>query len=94
VQFQLVSRQPLDEEAYTAAWEALNGVPPLTEPTKVLPYASYLRDSAAAATPIEETWKDTVIVYPGTVTTIRVRFAPVDGSPGYGFDPTAGPGYV
>jgi FtsP/CotA-like multicopper oxidase with cupredoxin domain len=93
-QFQLVSRQTLDEVAYITDWEALNGSPPLSKPTISLPFESYVKDVAFGAKPLEQTWKDTIIVYPGMVNVIRIRFAPVDGSPEYSFDPTAGQGYV
>ena len=54
----------------------------------------YLKDAAPSPKPLEQTWKDTIIIYPKMVSIIRVRFAPVDGSSKYSFDPTAGPGYV
>lgn len=50
----------------------------------------------------EKGFKDTVVMYPGQVTRIAVRFAPTDmplgatapGENSYPFDPTSGPGYV
>jgi len=53
----------------------------------------YLIGQPKAAAAFEQGWKDTVEVFPGEVTIIRVRFTAQDGSP-YPFDPTAGPGYV
>jgi spore coat protein A len=42
----------------------------------------------------ERGWKDTVIMYPGQVTRIMVRWAPTDGSSSFPFDPDGGHGYV
>ena len=105
VQFQVVSRQSLNTAKYTADWIALNGEPPLDHPTVNLPVDKYLLGKPMAPMPNENGWKDTVTVYPGQVTIIRVRFAPLTSpstgpgapSPGvnqYPFDPTVGPGYV
>ena len=100
VQFQVVSRQKFNVGNYLADWMALNGVPPFMGPTKNLLLANYLLGAPKPPEPNEMGWKDTVIMYPGEVTTIRVRFAPqnaVGAAPGvnlYPFDPTVGPGYV
>ncbi len=105
VQFQVISRQALNTAKYTDDWIALNGEPPLDHPTVTLPVDNYLQGKPMPAMPNENGWKDTVIVYPGQVTIIRVRFAPLTApttgpgapSPGvnlYPFDPTVGPGYV
>ena len=105
VQFQVISRQSLNTAKYTADWIALNGEPPLDHSTVTLPVYNYLQGKTMAPMPNENGWKDTVIVYPGQVTIIRVRFAPLTSpstgpgapSPGvnqYSFDPTVGPGYV
>ncbi|MDH5375014.1 MAG: multicopper oxidase domain-containing protein, partial [Candidatus Bathyarchaeota archaeon] len=68
--------------------------------------APYLQKTPVLAGPgvfiTEHGWKDTIQMNPGEVTTIRVRFKPIDwdihqtGAPlfGYQFDPTTGPGYV
>ncbi len=53
------------------------------------PYLQGLRGPA----PNELGWKDTVIMYPGEVTRIVVRWKKQDGNP-YAFDATSGPGYV
>jgi spore coat protein A len=55
--------------------------------------AAYLQGPARPPQPNETGWKDTVIMYPGEVTRILVRWASQDGSP-FGFDATSGPGYV
>jgi spore coat protein A, manganese oxidase len=105
VQFQVISRQGINAAKYTSDWVALNGQPPLDHPTITLPINNYLQGKPVAPAPNENGWKDTVIVYPGQVTVIRVRFAPLTAptagpgapSPGvnlYPFDPTIGPGYV
>ncbi len=96
-QFQIVSRQKMDVGAYYNDWLALNGgmmMMPFTHAPEELPVAPYLIGKAKAPSPIEQGWKDTVQMNPGEVTIIRVRFAPVDGSGSYPFDPTYGPGYV
>jgi spore coat protein A, manganese oxidase len=102
-QFQLLGRQPFDHEAYEPAFAAANGTLPLDG---IAPNA----DGFTAYTPVdpapyyagpfrpwdrnERGWKDTVRMSPGEVTTILVRFAPIDGTSDYGFDPTHEPGYV
>ncbi len=94
VQFQLVSRQPFDDVAYLANWIALNGEPPLNHPTINLGnLTDYFTGPATGPEPDETGWLDTVTMYPGQITTIRIRYSQQDGSP-YTFDPTTGPGYV
>jgi len=107
VQFQVISRQPFNNPGYVAAWEALNGLPPLTAPTVSVPnWASFITGPAVAPPAGEMGWKDTVMMHPDEVTTIRIRFAPTEApitglgapaAPGYNvypFDPSVGPGYV
>ncbi|MDD1760408.1 MAG: multicopper oxidase domain-containing protein [Methanothrix sp.] len=93
VQFQVVSRQSFAHGEYMMDWIALNGQPPLDHPTKNLNLASYLSGSPRSAEKNEMGWKDTVQADPMTITTIRVRFKPQDGTE-FPFDPTVGPGYV
>jgi len=96
VQFQLVSRQRIDAAKYLDDWMELNGEPPLPldkVPTEV-GIGPYLKNKPKPAPPNEQGWKDTVQMNPGEVTIIRVRFAPIDGTPEYPFDATYGPGYV
>jgi len=102
VQFQLVSRQRIDDQKYLADWLAKNGATmlPFHEGHEVqeLDIAPYLKNKPKLAPPNEQGWKDTVQMNPGEVTIIRVRFAAIDGSGltpwYYSFDPSAGPGYV
>lgn len=94
VQFQLVSRQPIDADAYLDTWKALNGEPPLDHPTINLGnITDYYTGPATGPEPDEIGWLDTVTMYPGQITTIRIRYLQQDGSP-YSFDATTGPGYV
>jgi spore coat protein A, manganese oxidase len=94
VQFQVVSRQLFDKVAYRADWLKLNGgTLPFTAPTKELDYHPYLKGNPVYPAPNEMGWKDTIQATDEMVTTIRVRFAPIDGSPSYPFDATVGPGY-
>jgi FtsP/CotA-like multicopper oxidase with cupredoxin domain/fibronectin type 3 domain-containing protein len=107
VQFQVISRQPFDDLTYYPDWLALNGgTLPLTSPTLNLPsLAPYILGPEVAPPPTEEGWKDTIMMNPGEITRIRIRFAPTDApisgpgapTPGmnpYPFDPTLAPGYV
>lgn len=93
VQFQVVSRQRFSHGEYMLDWIALNGQPPIDHPTKELKVEDYLLGSPVPAEKNEIGWKDTVQANPMTVTTIRVRFKPQDGT-AFQFDPTIGPGYV
>jgi FtsP/CotA-like multicopper oxidase with cupredoxin domain len=71
-----------------------DGMPPWMDTPQELDPTPYLKGPAKAAPSTEMTWKDTVQVFPGEVTVLMIRFAPVDGSAGYSFDATEGPGYV
>ena len=94
IQFQLVQRETFDGELYLEEWIALNGTPPFNHPTKnVSDLSRYLSNLVVPPQPYEQGWKDTIIVNPSEVVTIRVRFAQQDGS-SFPFDATAGPGYV
>jgi len=69
---------------------AIGGNPALT---------AFLLGLPAAPLPQENGWKDTVIMYPGQVTRIKIRYAPMDatatGKNYYPFDPSAlGGNYV
>ena len=94
VQFQLVYRQRVRAAAYLDDWMDLNGMPPFDFTPTELPVAPYLIGGRWGPAANEQGWKDTLQMHPGQVTVIRVRFAPVDGSPAYSFDVTQGPGYV
>jgi FtsP/CotA-like multicopper oxidase with cupredoxin domain len=102
IQFQVLNRQDINVDDYTADWIALNGEPPLDHPTIVLPVNPYLTSSPMAPPANEQGWKDTIRALPGQVTRIRIRFAPQDADPAkaqpgvnlFSFDPTFGPGYV
>jgi spore coat protein A len=94
VQFQIVSRQNYNVTQYWEDWTALNGEPPFNHTTiNVESLEPYLIGQAILPTESEQGWKDTLIVYSRQITTIRVRFAPQDGSE-FPFDATTGPGYV
>ncbi len=102
IQFQIVNRQEFRKDEYQMQWEELNGMPPLEQPTKVLPVDCYLIGDPIDPDENEMGWKDTVRMNPNQVTRIRVRFAPQNipvpvAKPGrnlYPFNPTCGPGYV
>ena len=98
-QFQLVGRYTLtDPDAYAADWTDLNGGDPpyMFKPDELDPFADgyIVTDSFVGPAPNEYAWKDTIQMNPGEVTVIRIRFAPIDGTSSYPFDPTVGPGYV
>jgi FtsP/CotA-like multicopper oxidase with cupredoxin domain len=94
VEPQLVSRQTFNATAYAKDWKAQNGEPPLNHPTKPVEPTPYLTGSPVGPAPHEQGWKDTFQAYPGQVLTVRMRFAPQDGSRNYPFNAAAGPGYV
>jgi spore coat protein A len=106
VQFEVISRQSFQVNKYMKDWTALNGMPPLLNPTvNVASITPYLTGKAQAPATNEMGWKDTVQAPTGMVTIIRVRFAPLNAptsgagapTPGtnlYPFDPIVGPGYV
>lgn len=94
-QFQLVSRQRFQVNKYVTAWMAVNGMPPVPNDWVTVnpPYQLYLQGKLAGPRAHETGWKDTIQAFPGEVTIIRVRFAPIGGG-SYPFDATQGPGYV
>jgi spore coat protein A, manganese oxidase len=102
VQFLLKNRQEFMTDKYTNAWISINGEPPLSHPTIVVPVKKYLIGNPIPPDHNEAGWKDTIRVNPNQVTRILVRYAPQDADanivmPGvnlYPFNPTTGPGYV
>ena len=73
---------------------AVGGNPPVAS-------GGFLKGAATPPLPSEDGWKDTVIMYPGEVTRIVVRWAPTDllnttsvADAYYPFDPNGGHGYV
>ena len=102
VQFQILNRQNINTEEYKIKWEEVNGMPPLSTPTKAVSVWPYLLGRPIAPEDNEAGWKDTVRMNPNQVTRILVRFAPQDTPPDkdkpgenlYPFDPGKGPGYV
>ncbi len=94
VQFQLVMRQTIASAQYQYEWDTLNGNLPLKNSTvNVASLNRYLEGQPVKPAPNEQCWKDTIQADAGSITVIRIRFAPQDGSQ-YKFDPTIGPGYV
>jgi FtsP/CotA-like multicopper oxidase with cupredoxin domain len=110
VQFQLLDRQNFDLKQYNAAYNALfqGGLyiggfgPPLNyntgNPLALGGNPEVPRFTGAAVPPLpqEAGWKDTVVMYPGQVTRILVRWAPTDkvAADPFPFDPDGGHGYV
>lgn len=116
VQFQLMNRQAFNVAKYETTYAAAFGGgvyqpgfgPPLDYHTgnaralggnpDIVPF---LKGPAKPPEPNEAGWKDTVVMYPGQVTRIAIRWAPtglpantdpLDAS--YAFDPDGGHGYV
>jgi spore coat protein A len=73
VTFQVVDRQILDVDGYTAAWQAFldSGRNPALKPS----VASYVKGDPVPPDPDELGYKDTVKAYPGYVTRIRAKFS-------------------
>lgn len=102
IQFQLISRQNYNVQAYTALWEEVNGPLPLHHPPEIIPLEPFLLGDPIPPAENERGWKDSIIATPGQVTRIRVRYAPQDvpdfavrpGDNFFPFNPAAGPGYV
>lgn len=102
IQFQLLNRQVFEADRYKNDWLKQNPNPPLTKPTVVVNTDDYLIGTKNPPPPEESGWKDTIKAYPGQITRIIVRFAPLDlptsvvkpGCNFYKFDPTVEPGYV
>ena len=118
VQFQLLNRQEIREEQYesdySAAFPGGNFIPGYGPPRDYdTPNSDFAVGGNPAVTPYlqgrwrlpdsgEEGWKDTIRSFPGEVTRLVARWAPLDvpvgaARPGvnlYPFDPTVGPGYV
>jgi FtsP/CotA-like multicopper oxidase with cupredoxin domain len=102
--FQLVSRQKLNAAKYSADWLMLQQMQgglgdmamppwPLDYIPLELPIGPYLQGQPKPAPPNERGWQDTVQMFPGEVTIIRIRWLQQDGRP-YPFDASQGPGYV
>ncbi len=111
-QFQLMNRQNFNVNKYNGAYNAafpgglfIGGYgPPLDYNTGNLralggnpDITPYLQGAVQPPLPQEAGWKDTVIMYPGQVTRIAVRYAPTDFATGldinelkYPFDTNAG----
>lgn len=102
VQFQVVGRHFFNVNAYQNEWNRVNGPLPLNHPPYTIPIEPFLIGEPIPPNENEMGWKDTVIVHPGQITRIRVRYAPQDVPEGlsqpeenyFPFDPSQGPGYV
>jgi FtsP/CotA-like multicopper oxidase with cupredoxin domain len=83
----------------TGIARAVGGNPDIAAMSKGKPL--FLKGTPAPPLPHEAGWKDTVVMYPGQVTRIVVRWAPTDLSAStppaaayFPFDPNGGHGYV
>lgn len=97
VQHEVIERRVLDAERYVKDWFALNNVTmaPLAMDAKAkeLDPELYYKEEGQGPFPYEKGYKDTTVVWPGQVTTLRLRFAARDKA-GFPFDATKGPGYM
>ena len=89
---------PLDYNTGNA--RALGGNPDIAAKDKRGKFL-YLKGTFTPPLPQEAGWKDTVVMYPGQVTRIAVRWAPTDipastlpAQANFPFDPNGGHGYV
>ncbi len=112
IQFQLINRQTFQLNKYTSAWEAAfaggfkpGDGPPFSYNTVNadnavggnIPFTPYLQMSPAPPAANEAGWKDTIVMHPGEITRVAVRFAPQGVAVGgvsaginlFPFDPTA-----
>lgn len=102
VQFRVIGRHNFNVTAYEREWSRINGSLPLTKPPVEIPIEQFLIGNPIPPEENEMGWKDTVVVHPGQVTRIRVRYAPQDVAEGlsqpgenyFSFDPSSGPGYI
>jgi FtsP/CotA-like multicopper oxidase with cupredoxin domain len=116
VQFQLMNRQAFDVKKYDAVYAAAfpGGTytpgfgPPLEYNAGNLralggnpDIGPFLKGPAKPSAPNEAGWKDTIVMFPGEVTRIVVRWAPTDlvattdpADASYPFNPDGGHGYV
>jgi FtsP/CotA-like multicopper oxidase with cupredoxin domain len=105
LEFQILNRQPFDNNRYKADWHVLNGHMPVSRPI-VLDPTPYFTGPPQAPAPYETGWKDTAQAFPAMITRLMVRWAPQEATgstPGvnqFSIDPTSfpdpvtGPGYV
>lgn len=94
VQFRLLSRQAFNAVSYEKRALSSGYLPSVR---KYLTAGATLMGRTPRAQ--EAAWKDTVLMHPGEVTRILVKFAPQDvepvvGTNSFSFDPTLEPGYV
>jgi FtsP/CotA-like multicopper oxidase with cupredoxin domain len=94
VQFRVLNRQAFKSAPYHTV--AMN-VPYFPPVTPFLTAGATMMGRVPRAQ--ESAWKDTVLMHPGEVTRLLVKFAPQDavavpGTNSFGFDPTVDPGYV
>ena len=94
IQFQLMNRQDINVNQFNAAYDLAFGgayVPAAGPPLSYTPSAAsggkwggnpdvtpYLQNGVSPPLAHEAGWKDTVVVYPGQVTRLAVRWAPAD----------------
>jgi FtsP/CotA-like multicopper oxidase with cupredoxin domain len=81
LEFQVVSRQAIDVDAYTTRWNLLNGHLPVTRPIVVNP-DNFLVGPQIAPTPYETGWKDTARANRGEVLRLVTRWAPQETASG------------
>lgn len=93
VAFQLHARQPFNATQFSAAYNGLNGVDFRDTPPAAVPITPFLLGSPQPVAPAEAGWMDVVIVYPGEVVTVAVRWASTSKRP-FPFSAAGAPGYL
>ena len=105
LEFQILNRQPFDNNAYKKQWHLLNGHMPVSRPI-VLDPTPFFTGPVQPPAAYETGWKDTAQAFPAMITRLMVRWAPqesTNATPGvnqFSIDPTSfpdpvtGPGYV
>jgi FtsP/CotA-like multicopper oxidase with cupredoxin domain len=94
VQFRLLGRHAFNSDPY---WARAMSEPYFPQARPFLTGAATMMGRAPRAQ--EAAWKDTVLMHPGEVTRLLVKFAPQDavavpGTNAFDFDPTTTPGYA
>lgn len=57
VPFQVISRQPIDGDAYNEKWQEVNGKPPIMHHPQPVPFEPYVTGPVVPPSPQETGWK-------------------------------------
>jgi hypothetical protein len=101
IEFQGVSRQAINTDAYLQRWNLLNGFKPVTRPIVVDP-TPFLTGPVIPVNPVESGWKDTIRANSNQLTRVVTRWAPQETPTGgvnpgqnqFPINPVGGAGYL